>query len=473
MRDSPRLAPDRYTQLAEISPCHARDESEQLVELIASPQKESLTQSQGHEKAASVLEECRSVVRELIEDPASSYAARFLQLTVVLMILCSTCCVFCETVPQLEQVYYGRFKFFELCFTVFFTVEFVTKMIVATGPMTQSKAMNYTIDLVATLPWYIDQTLRYLNSMPDNKYFLEESEALQLLRVLRVLRLVKAARQHGTIQVIMHCVWDTFDGLLALLVFIAISTALSACLVFFLEFNEPDTDFVSIPASIWWALPTITGVGYGDILPRTFSGKLVGAATMVIGVLITSLVGAVMTQPILENFERKMMKHNAQRLKGQSMSSFFNSESLGVEDSDELERRMSSTLPHGVVPSSSKTAPSGATTLARQVDTIQLLQERLEDEMHRLELLVQSADTEDPVLKVEQSSIMSCMRQLAEQQKCWASQWRKLVPEFGRVVETISEKEREEAPKGSYLRASTVEGLLGAFRPIGSQRGNR
>ena len=60
-------------------------------------------------------------------------------------------------------------------------------------------------------------------------------------------------------------------------------TLFSATVVFFIEGEEPDTQFSSIPASVWWALPTITSVGYGDILPQTVLGKCVAAVTMAMG----------------------------------------------------------------------------------------------------------------------------------------------------------------------------------------------
>jgi len=75
-----------------------------------------------------------------------------------------------------------------------------------------------------------------------------------------------------------------------------------------LECEVEDTDFVSIPAAAWWALPTVTGVGYGDMIPQTLGGKMAGACTMVGGVLITSLSVAVTTNSFIEHFQRNMQR---------------------------------------------------------------------------------------------------------------------------------------------------------------------
>jgi hypothetical protein len=83
-------------------------------------------------------------------------------------------------------------------------------------------------------------------------------------------------------------------------------TVFSATAIYWLECDDPETEFTSIPASIWWALPTITGVGYGDMVPMTVSGRIAASLAMVAGTLITSLCVAILTNSFYEQFQKNM-----------------------------------------------------------------------------------------------------------------------------------------------------------------------
>lgn len=255
-----------------------------------------------------MYETIRASVKTTFEDPESSASARAVQCTVITMISCSIVCILSETVPEWEEANQQRFSVLEVLFTCFFTVELIIRIWIHEGSLNLEKGVGFVLDVLATLPWYADQFLRRMFSVQTSLAFTQETDAFQVLRLLRVLRVLKAARHSQTIATIMHCVLSTADGLLALLAFISMGTVLAATAVFFVEHEVPESPFVSIPAALWWALPTITGVGYGDMTPETIWGRILGALTMVLGVLITSLVGTIMTGPVLELYQKNMQR---------------------------------------------------------------------------------------------------------------------------------------------------------------------
>ncbi|EDO46842.1 predicted protein, partial [Nematostella vectensis] len=74
-----------------------------------------------------------------------------------------------------------------------------------------------------------------------------------------------------------------------LLIVMAFQTAVFSSILYFIERRQPDTDFHSVPSSMWWAIITMTTVGYGDVSPKTWMGKVVGSACAICGVLVIAL----------------------------------------------------------------------------------------------------------------------------------------------------------------------------------------
>mmetsp|Transcript_88211 Transcript_88211/g.156168 ORF Transcript_88211/g.156168 Transcript_88211/m.156168 type:complete len:214 (+) Transcript_88211:524-1165(+) len=106
-------------------------------------------------------------------------------------------------------------------------------------------------------------------------------------------------------------VWQVSDGLFTLMAFISMGAVFAATAVFFLECKELETEFVSIPRAMWWAFPTITGVGYGDMVPQTSAGRAASVFAMLAGVLVTALAGTMMTSSVIEkNMAKTRLKRS-------------------------------------------------------------------------------------------------------------------------------------------------------------------
>lgn len=255
---------------------------------------------------------CGGRVKSWLDNPRKSCVGQVVQTAIFGMIIFSTCCVIAETVPELE-VFNQEFSIIEEFTTVLFTAEFIARLLTADSFCAHILTMQSAIDVAAILPWYIEQLVAILyptdtsnvNDVAASFKTLRIVRMIQFIRLLRVLRLAKAAKHSDMISTVVECIRDSLQGFGVLVVFIMMGTIFSATIIFFLESEEPGTAFTSIPAALWWAMPTITGVGYGDMIPETIGGKIAGAVSMVGGILITGLSVAIISKSFVDSFDTK------------------------------------------------------------------------------------------------------------------------------------------------------------------------
>jgi voltage-gated potassium channel len=146
------------------------------------------------------------------------------------------------------------------------------------------------IDLFAVLPWYLQPFL------PVD---------LRVLRVLRLFRLLKLVRYSPALQTLGRVIADEYSALLGALLVILVLLLFASTAIYFLE-NEAQPDkFGSIPAAAWWAMATLTTVGYGDVVPITPFGKLLGGVVMLLGVGMIALPVAI----IATGFSQESSRH--------------------------------------------------------------------------------------------------------------------------------------------------------------------
>lgn len=163
------------------------------------------------------------------------------------------------------------------------------------------KAMNW-IDFLAIVPFYI--SIHYRNE-PDNNL-----DVLMIIRLIRIFRIFKLSRHSSGLQILGHTLRASFRELLLLIFILIIGVVLFASLIYHCEKAEPNTKFVDIPTSFWWAVVTMTTVGYGDMAPKTLLGKIVGSLCAVCGVLTIAL-----PVPVIVNNFSLYYSHAQARLK--------------------------------------------------------------------------------------------------------------------------------------------------------------
>ncbi|XP_032678271.1 potassium voltage-gated channel protein Shaw-like [Odontomachus brunneus] len=170
------------------------------------------------------------------------------------------------------------FLYLEHACNAWFTVEIVLRCLVSPSLKRFAMSPVNVIDLVATMSFYTEF------SAEPNLY-------LELLSIARVLRLFKLTRHSPGLRILIHTFKASAKELALLVFFLVLGIVLFASLIFYAERlqENPDNDFDSIPRGLWWALVTMTTVGYGDMTPKTFPGMFIGGLCALAGVLTIAL----------------------------------------------------------------------------------------------------------------------------------------------------------------------------------------
>lgn len=132
-----------------------------------------------------------------------------------------------------------------------------------------------------------------------------DMRSLRLLRLFRVFRLVKLARYSKTLKLFERVVRSRSEELMTVLVFLAILLVMSSTLLFYVEHEEQPAAFSSIPATMWWAVATLTTVGYGDMAPMTALGRLFGAFIAILGIGLFALPAGILGSAFIEEVQNK------------------------------------------------------------------------------------------------------------------------------------------------------------------------
>ncbi|KAI4480172.1 hypothetical protein M0804_010533 [Polistes exclamans] len=173
---------------------------------------------------------------------------------------------------------YRAFYYIEHACNAWFTFEITIRCLVSPSLKRFAVSPVNAIDLAATFSFYTE-------------FLTESSLYLEVLSIARVLRLFKLTRHSPGLRILIHTFKASAKELALLVFFLAFGIVLFASLVFYAERlqENPKNDFDSIPRGLWWALVTMTTVGYGDMTPKTFPGMFIGGLCALTGVLTIAL----------------------------------------------------------------------------------------------------------------------------------------------------------------------------------------
>ncbi|XP_025837064.1 potassium voltage-gated channel protein Shaw-like [Agrilus planipennis] len=167
-----------------------------------------------------------------------------------------------------------------LC-NAWFTLELTVRFLVSPNTLEFMKSPVNIIDFVATLSFYVDIGVN-IEEKPD---------LLEFFSIIRILRLFKLTRHSPGLKILVHTFKASAKELTLLVFFLVLGIVIFACLVYYAEKSQdnPNNSFKSIPEGLWWAIVTMTTVGYGDMAPKTYAGMFVGALCALAGVLTIAL----------------------------------------------------------------------------------------------------------------------------------------------------------------------------------------
>lgn len=220
---------------------------------------------------------------EVIFEAETPAGKRFDVLLLVAIVL-SVATVLLESVPSLATAHGEWFAGLEWGFTALFTFEYLARLAVVRKPARYAFSFFGLVDLLSILPSFVG-------------LFLPGSASLRVVRILRLLRIFRVLKLVGFLkeaQVLMRALRASRPKILVFLFAVLALVTILGTLMHLVEGDNPG--FKSIPMSIYWAIVTVTTVGYGDIVPRSVSGQILASLIMFIGYGIiavpTGIVGA-------------------------------------------------------------------------------------------------------------------------------------------------------------------------------------
>ncbi|XP_021952148.2 potassium voltage-gated channel protein Shab isoform X4 [Folsomia candida] len=272
---------------------------------------------------------------DIMEKPTSSLFARIVAVISIFFIMLSTVALTLNTLPSMQMyecrnetdtecdaeldrdeapaeelmlvdnIYLASLE--EICIT-WFTLEYVLRLVFSPNKRKFLQGALNFIDLLAIMPYYISLFL-----IEGKKKIGEEDEyetfrkVVQVFRLMRILRVFKLGRHSRGLQSLGYTLTNSYKELGLLVMFLAMGVLIFSSLAYFAE-KEDNPMFESIPKTFWWAIITMTTVGYGDMSPETSIGKMIGSLCAICGVLVIAL-----PIPIIGNNFAEFYKNQVQR----------------------------------------------------------------------------------------------------------------------------------------------------------------
>jgi voltage-gated potassium channel len=221
-------------------------------------------------------------------------AGKAYDVILLILILASIVVVMLDSVPSINQEYGHFFLVLEWIFTVLFTIEYILRIICIQKPLSYVFSVLGVIDLLSILPIYLSLIFVGAQSLL----------VLRSLRLLRVFRIFKLTHFLSEMQFLSVAIKGSLRKISIFILAVISLVIILGSIMYLVESGQ--NGFVSIPDSIYWAIVTITTVGYGDISPVTPLGKLVASVIMLMGYGIIAVpTGIVTTEMALAARNRK------------------------------------------------------------------------------------------------------------------------------------------------------------------------
>jgi len=268
--------------------------------------------------------------------PAHQVSLGRWELPIELLVVANLIALAFETVPELSPFWHQALWSFEVFCAAVYTVEYTIRVFLAQPRWRYMVSFYGIIDLLAIAPFYLMVAFNM--------------QAVRAFRLLRLLRLFKLVRYTNAVQRFRRAFTIARDDLVLFGVSALIVLYLAAIGIYHFEHEVQPERFTSFFASLWWAVATLTTVGYGDVTPMTPLGKLFGAIVTVIGIGMAAMPAGILANGLAKQFEKRNQELKAQYRKALADGVIDESEreelerlrreyGLTVEEADEIRKR--------------------------------------------------------------------------------------------------------------------------------------
>ena len=208
-------------------------------------------------------------------------------------ILTSVLVIVLSSVASLSSIYGEWFYLLEWLFTVAFTIEYGLRLYCSPNPLRYARSFFGVVDFLSIVPTYIAFFF-----FPGAEYLL----IIRLLRVLRVFRVLKLIRYLQEANILGRSIYNSRRKILVFFFSILVLVTIYGALMYVIEGTEHG--FNSIPKGMYWAIVTITTVGYGDIAPQTELGRMLAALVMLTGYAIIAVPTGIITSELVGEMQK-------------------------------------------------------------------------------------------------------------------------------------------------------------------------
>ena len=249
----------------------------------------------------------RKRIWEIVEvAKENDWASKAFDIFIVNLILLNVLAVILDTVPSMNIRFGSFFNIFEIFSIVIFTLEYLARLWSCVedcqyrhpiyGRLKYSMRFMSIIDLAAFLPFY----LPFLGL--DLRF-------LRILRIFRIIRAIKIGRYFDSLSLIGNVFKEKKEELILSGGILLLLLVLSSCIMFYCENPTQPDAFPDIPSTMWWAVATLTTIGYGDVYPKTIMGKIISSVIAILGIgmfaLPTGIIGSGFVEEIQKRKDQK------------------------------------------------------------------------------------------------------------------------------------------------------------------------
>lgn len=224
---------------------------------------------------------------------ADTPAGKLFDVLLIVSILVSVAVVLADSVGAIQASYGRLLMAAEWFFTILFSIEYFLRLVSVRSPLKYATSFYGVVDFIAIIPTYLSLVF------PATKYFM----VIRTLRILRVFRVLKLIQYMKEANLLMRALSASRRKITVFLFTVLTMVTLFGSLIYVIEGEA--NGFTSIPKSIYWAIVTMTTVGYGDISPQTALGQVLASVVMIMGYSIIAVPTGIVTVQISQEMTRR------------------------------------------------------------------------------------------------------------------------------------------------------------------------